>query len=425
MNSNPLAPPTFSRSFVRSVLCALLASGVAALIGLILHSPAAYVSDEAMHLALSRLWIETGSFKAVLDADSPSATGPLHTAIHTLFEPFTQLSPLKIRILTLLMSLSSLGICVKCVGLWLGEKKISSNTACFVSSLFLASSAFWVCSGVAFTEFQTLWFVSLAVWIHPLTRLTEAWETSHPTRSLLFHGISGLLLGLAICGRPLVLPIVPFYLLAMYMERKSKWNLVIFSLCSLILPLLLFSYWGGFSRPSTRMFMEGPIRWEFGAYSFAYVLFMGWIINPLRLTPWKVSTPLYIFAFSCLGAALGFYYYPSVTLLKLTNLQAYETLIGQAMGGAFFGFGVYSALRILYLTFTLQASAHLRCLQLAAFVLACVPLANTQLFSTRYFLALLPFAALIFLPNAKMNYFFCLRVAAGMLLGYLCLQGYY
>jgi len=376
--------------------------------------------DESMHLELSKMLKSEGSVTGMLLADSPSATGPLHTFAHAALSPFTEFRPHAIRWVNLAFVAAACLVASQILTCWddaVAPRLASTNLA--LAGAVFAVPVLWPVSCMALTEAPAWLTINLSV-------LAGAYSLkTHQGKGLLWAGIAGLLLGISICGRQLFLPIFGLTAAVGVFSRRLRLRAVILSASAAILPALLFITWGGTSRPSTRLFTEGAVQWEYLAFSFGYLALAILLISPAWFHKWKNGSILTAALAALIALAAGAFYSPSQTLIQWAGMTGHEVLVGRMAACLLTGLAAACLWSLLCRAWEFREDGVMLFSILATLVLACMPLANTKLFTTRYYIATLPFSLLMLRPWFSPTPWFALRFFCGALIGGLTLWGYY
>ena len=174
------------------------------------------------------------------------SAGPLFAVIHKLAEPLTRLEPPGLQLVNLVF----LGLIIFFLSLTLKRENRNSNG--HEALYMMAIPMIYVCTGLVLTEIPAMFFLVLSMW------LLSFWQTEEKSSlQWVYLLIAGLAFSFAILGRQIYIVLFPaFYLLFLRkwpitwpLDLKNfsiKWpSLVLFTVFSMILPSILFYYWGG------------------------------------------------------------------------------------------------------------------------------------------------------------------------------------
>lgn len=233
----------------------------------ILLSPSQLIYDERYYIETVPLLQEKGFTRDFLISLDGYA-GPLYTVVHYFCAPLTGLAAPQVRLVN---SFLAVGLVLV---LFLILRQLKTRTPLGSSLSITAIPMMWVVSGMALTEIPAMFCVASS-----LLLLLYALEYDDGSKRVVCAALGGLAFGLGIMGRQtflVVLLLLPF-LAFRYAHRRAE--LFIYGVGALILPLIVFSIWGGLIPPLVAGDEQG-FAVNHLLLSCAYTGFAVLIINP-------------------------------------------------------------------------------------------------------------------------------------------------
>ncbi|MDX2110999.1 MAG: hypothetical protein SFY80_12230 [Verrucomicrobiota bacterium] len=391
----------------------LLMIGLAVMAAIIVLSPPRMVYDEVYYVPFARDVYEDGIASA-LQNSTTITTGPGHGIFYAVLYPLTQNTMPLTRVLGMLafmVGLFFLGRVVKMEGPpgWL-----------VLSALGIPSV--WLFGGLALTEPVAITLLAIALWV--LVRKPVTVGSTSTTAAWLV--LAGLLSGAAIITRQPMLVFVPGMVLLAWMHTRNLWLCALFICVTVVLPVQLFTAWGGLTSPSIRVVTEG-LRWVSLPLAFAhlglgllfiapyYFLSISWRWHSLALTAGMLINSV-VFKIEYLP-----FYRLIHSVLGDSAMHAYGLVCGGIMVG--------SAASVLVCA-TLHLRKHRGNLRYLSYTLGCFLFALTAMkithqFSSRYVIAALPMILLVGIHHYRAGAVAFIFSATGIAVGSVQLLAHY
>ncbi|MDI1282995.1 MAG: hypothetical protein PSV46_01240 [Reyranella sp.] len=221
------------------VTVAVLLLAALALVATVVTSPPAFVYDEPYYANYVSLFRRYGLTEKFLDALSGGA-GPLYAFVHRALEPLTNLSPIRMRLVNIVLLAVVTGI----LAAWL--KRQNRPDYLLASSAILVVPMTWVLAGMALTSMPALVFLSLSLYVQ--LRGVEALERGSAVLGWFVAG--GIFLGVAVWGRQTVLVLTALPMLLALLDRRLRVPALAFLAIVVVFTAPLVIAWEGFTPPN-------------------------------------------------------------------------------------------------------------------------------------------------------------------------------
>lgn len=392
--------------------CAVLLLAFAALVTLVVTSPREFLYDEGDHANYVLLLHQHGLSADFLKALT-GAVGPLYAFLHFALEPLTELQPVRMRLVNIVLLVVVAGI----LSTWLKRRGCADYLA--ASGVILAVPMTWVLAGMALTEMPAMVFAALGLYLQ--LRGVEALERDRPV--LAWFVASGFCLGIAVWGRQSYLVLAGVPVLLALLDPRLRLPALIFVGIVVASTIPLVAAWGALVPPLNEMALGlSPAK---GLISLGYTGICFFLLAP-RLA-WPPQKYLIVIAVvtAVANVSLGvvvFYPLQSLAdrLLPVSAMSAYGSLSGSVLAMCGVVFFVWM-LRI-----TWQSRGDLKQVTINAGLL-CVSLSPALIgnfYSSRYTAMALPYLVLAAQPWRTWGWLTTVTVLAGCGIGFLSLQGY-
>ena len=342
-------------------------------------------------------------------------TGPLYSFVHVVFEPITQLRPVRMRFVNVFLLVLLAGV----LAAWLERQRQSDYWVVGCSVLVVPMT--WVVAGMALSEMSAMVFVTLSLYLQ--LRGLEALKAGRPVRGWLFA--SGVCLGIAVWGRQPYLLLCGIPVLAAVLDRRLRMAAVIFVGVVLAMAIPLFMIWRALVPPSSHEAQQG-ISVTNGLTSLAYTGICFLLVAPRsRWLPVKVLlglVALSIVANMSLGALV---LYPIKSVIDRHLPVSMVSLYGSICGSLFLSCGVvFLAVLLRMICVDLKdlsrvtVSGGLLCLAIS-------PMFISHQYSSRYTAMSLPYLILAAQPWRRWGLETVIAAVLGCGVGFLSLFGYF
>ncbi len=383
-----------------------------ALVAAVVTSPTEFVFDEEYYANYVSLLHRYGLSVEFLKALT-GAAGPLYAFVHFALEPVTQLQPIRMRLVNVVLLVVVAGILAACL------KRRGCSDYLAAGGAILAVPMTWVLAGMALTEMPAMFFAALGLYLQ--LRAVEALGQGRPV--LGWFIASGLSVGVAVWGRQPYLVLAGVPVLLALLDRRLWLPAAIFVGIVMALAMPLVAAWQALVPPGDEVALGLTPR--NGLASLGYIGICFFLLAPD--IGWFARKS--VVAAAVLIATINAYWaiylvYPFHTLaegiLSAPAMVVYGLLCGSllvACGAAFF---------VWILQVTWQGREDLQQVAINA-SLICVALSPTLIgnyFSSRYAAMALPYLVLAAQPWRRWNWKTNLTIAAGCGIGLLSLLGY-
>lgn len=248
---------------------AVLLLAALALVATVVTSPPIFVHDEPYYVNYVPLFRRYGLTEEFLDALTGGA-GPLYAFVHRALEPLTNLSPVRMRLVNVVLLVVVIGI----LAAWL--RRQNRPDYLLASCTILAVPMTWVLAGMALTSMPALVFVSLS--LYALLRGVEALERETPVLGWFVAG--SILLGVAVWGRQPALVLAGVPVLLALLDRRLRMPALAFVATVVVFTVPLVIAWDGFTPPDEAA-VEG-LSLRHGLKSLGYTGLCFFLLAPRR-----------------------------------------------------------------------------------------------------------------------------------------------
>lgn len=349
--------------------------------------------------------------------------GPVHLFIYYGLLPVTGNTPLASRVVNYIMVLGTVAL----LAALLRAEGHTRGRAWFASFSLLAIPPAWLIAALAITEIPALLFLMAALLlVHretaPRTGLGEVSAGKNRLPLLLLAGVS---FGVSIVGRQPYLLVLPMLALLMLWWRAPLGLVTAFVIASLVLPIFMFSVWGGLVAPMAKYSNSG-IRWQHGVMSVCYLGMCLVFLCPwwLLRVPWRllagVSAGALILNSLVLGVKRAFLETLALRYLPVTR-EAWEIVGGSvcvAMAAVTLACLAYHCWMARDQPLYLFSAA-------SALALAGTAAAISHNFSSRYPTMAVPFLIIMSMRHREWGALEALSTVAGAGLGAMVLWSYH
>jgi len=267
--------PYEARTGAAGAAAAVLLLAALALIAIVVTSPANFVYDEPDYANYVPLLRRYGLTEEFLDALTGGA-GPLYAFVHRALEPLTNLSPVRMRLVNVVLLAVVAGILAG----WL--KRQNRPDYLLAGCTILVVPMTWVLAGMALTSMPALVFVSLNLYV--LLRGVEALE--HETPALGWFVAGGIFLGVAVWGRQTALVLTGVPVLLALLDRRLRLPALVFVAIIAVLTAPLVIAWEGFTPPNEEA--DEGLSLRHGLTSLGYAGLCFFLLAPrLKWFSWK------------------------------------------------------------------------------------------------------------------------------------------
>ena len=378
-----------------------------------LYSVNNLIYDEPWYLRIVNSLHEKGLSVSFLK-NLPGPPGPLHTIVHYIFEPLTNLEAPGVRLVNNFLLIAIIYI------LFFILKKIGSSHPFISATSIIGIPIIWVLSGMALTEIPAILFVSLSILF-----LLLALNTSSQKFAYFLSFLGGLSLGISVLGRqPFLALIIALPILA-FKNKNARNILLIFFVSAIVLPLIVFFIWGGIVPPKTAKVQTG-ISIINGLFSYCYAAIMMLILAPkwFSIEANKliaICVPIFILN-------LIFGYAETIPMLFVANKVLspfYLTIYGRFVSSLMLGLGVIFLISTLKNMWQHRNDTFFLFLCLSTLLLLGTSIKITHQFSSRYTATAAPLLLLIADRYSLVTRWKAVRVFGGGFLGCLILLSYF
>lgn len=398
----------------------------AALLGLIAHSPAAFVYDEGWYLGSVELVARHGALTREFIAALPGPAGPTYTWVYAAVEAVFGLSFPWLRLTNaLLLFASAILVSASLREAQRRSGRIYLPTPWLIGGALTALPMVAVSAGMALTEMPAFFFVCLFLYL-AVRAVAEVGDGR--AAALPLAAAAGVCLGLAVLGRQNYLVVAAC--LPLLAPRGGRSIAVCLGLAAgvaaaIILPV--FVIWGGLVPPGVARVSAGYSLWHF-LLACAYAAVAALVLAPRLYRP-LIARPATGIAVATIGGLLA----PLAGFSFLPMRPFVEALLGEAAAGPI-GSLAAIVLAVLGLAFLAALGLHtLRNLDdgvtrfgSAALLLGLLSVGRIEhVFSSRYSLVFFPFLVLALAPLVRPSWHLPPRLALGATLGCVSLARYF
>jgi hypothetical protein len=392
----------------------LLVAAFLALVILVASSPHHFLYDEpyfANYIPLLHKYGLTTKFMSSLTG----TVGPLYAFVHVVFEPLTQLQPVRMRLVNVLLLVMVAGM----LAAWLKRQKWSDYGVAGCSVLVVPMT--WVLAGMALSEMPAMVFVTLSLYLQ--LRGLESLEQGRPV--LGWFVASAIFLGIAVWGRQPYLLLSGVPVLVAFLERRLRMPALIFVGVVMALAIPLFIIWKGLVPPSHNAVQQG-VSVTHGLISLGYTGICFLLLAPRsRWLPGKVLLGLVVLT-TAANALLGaFVLYPLRSVvdryLPFSAVSAY----GNLCGSLFLSFGVVFLAFLLRIIWEGRKDLSLVTVNAGLLCVAASPIFIAHQYSSRYTAMSLPYLILAAQQWREWRLRTVITAVVGCGVGFLSLFGYF
>lgn len=385
---------------------------------ILLLSPSGFIYDEILFVKNITFLEQYGFGQEFLLNLRDQAPGPLYQLFHKIFQPFTLLDPIKMR----LLNFSLFGTLIL-FGLKYSNAKSDIKSFAYLL-VFLSVPIIFPIMGMSLTEMP-----AMILLLFSLLLLHSALRSNNCLffRSLLFI-ISGIFMSLAIAGRTQFLMIlVPSFFL--FPLQKNRGLIILFLLISLALPAFMFRVWNGLTPPLLGDLNDG-LNFSYGLLALSYLSVMiffvaySWFDFSKKTIIIAFLTSLIFIPVNIAFKFVEFVPFKSVifSICRLPLLVNYYKYMAPGILMIPIVFFFQSSLRniILY-----KADNWKLFLFFSILLITLTSVKSTHQFSSRYVVQCFPLIMLLLHERIKINYFQLVISVVGLIIGFSSLYSYY
>jgi hypothetical protein len=408
------------KDFIVLVLGLLLLSATAVL------NPNPFVFDERLFPPNVELMEQYGFGEKFLLEMKDQAPGPLYEFVHLPLKGLTGLSPRAMRVVNLLLF-----YLVIVVLMMIYRQSYTRPQSLYLSLHLIAITTLWQVAGLVLTEIPAMLFATVSFLLGVLILKFPAEDLK---RTILYSVLMGIAGGLAILGRTPYLVIIPAFFGILIVQRyfnrhkiSAPAAFVPYAVIALAMIIPIFVIWGGMVPPLQPK-VEGAIQPWHGLLACAYAGVIGFIINPRWfLFNHRILIILlgaYIAFFILTLLELGFEYAPmATTVIRLAGMNIFNMYV-KFISPLLATFGFYFLVCCWYRAKeNLANPVYIFALLASLAVLASSAKISHQ-FSSRYVAQAAPFLVLIFANIDERDNWKWIRLAVGIVMGFLSLNTY-
>jgi hypothetical protein len=393
-------------------VAAVLLLAALALIATVVTSPANFVYDEPDYANYVSLLRQYGLTEEFLDALTGGA-GPLYAFVHRALEPLTNLSPVRMRLVNVVLLAVVAGI----LAAWLKRQKQPDYLLAGCAILIVPMT--WVLAGMALTSMPSLVFVSLSLYV--LLRGVEALEQETSVVGWFVAG--GIFLGIAVWGRQTALVLSGVPVLLALLDRRLRLPALVFVAIIAVLVAPLVIAWEGFTPPNEEA--DEGLSLRHGLTSLGYTGLCFFLLAPrLRWLSWK----------SLVAAAVGAIVNASLGIVVICPFESFidDFLSDSGMAACAILFGsVLVFCAVMFLGWILRITWRDRhdltqvTINAGLLCLALSPALIANYYSSRYTAMALPYLVLAAQPWRLWDWKMSGAAITGCTAGLLSLLGYF
>jgi len=401
---------------IKSTIYLYIIFALILLLCVIIFSPDKMVFDERFFIPNIKTLEQYGFSFAFLRNMTGQSPGPLYQYIYYSIGHIIPLTPKSMRVINYFFLLGNLYL------LQLLARMDQEKNAILVPLLIVGIPMTWSISGMAMTEWPSLFFCLLSVLL-----LRKALAT-HTKFSFALSALAGLSAGTAIIGRSPFLMVLPAAFM-LYSLPHRKNNVSIFILSSMIFPAILFYAWKGLVPPDLQSLQSG-FNLTFLCLGFLYFAITTIIIYPglfnIKRIHYFIGVIVIILSF-IINAFFFKLSYTPMNGVVTSNLipQSVRILYPYIFFPVAFG-ASYIFLVSLLIHFIENEQNTWRLFYLIISILIMVTtIKSTAHFSSRYVMQAYPFFLLYIASNIKINKYLLIRIVIGTIIGIISLYRCY
>jgi hypothetical protein len=398
----------------RRVTGGLLVLAFLALVMLVATSPHRFLYDEpffANYVPLLHQYGLTTEFMNSLTG----TVGPLYAFVHLVFEPFTQLQPVRMRLVNVLLLVTVAWM----LAAWLKRQKGSDYGVAGCSVLVVPMT--WVLAGMALSEMPALVFVTLSLYLQ--LRGLESLERGRPV--LVWFVASAVFLGIAVWGRQPYLLLSGVPVLAALQDRRLRIPALIFVGAVMALAIPLFIIWKGLVPPSHHHVQQG-LSPTHGLISLGYTGICFLLLAPrFKWLPLKVSIGLVMLTVAANASLGAFVLYPVRSVVDRYLPPSAVSAYGSLCGSLFLSCGVVFLVTLLRIIWGGREDLIRVTVNAGLLCVAASPTFVAHQYSSRYTAMSLPYLILAAQPWRDWGLKTVITASVGCGVGFLSLLGYF
>lgn len=391
----------------------LLLVAFLALITLVATSPHHFLYDEpyfANYIPLLHQYGLTTKFMNSLTG----AAGPLYAFVHVVFEPLTQLQPVRMRLVNVLLLVMVTGT----LAAWLKRQKWSDYGVAGCSVLVVPMT--WVVAGMALSEMSAMVFVTLSLYLQ--LRGLGSLEQGRPL--LGWFLASALFLGIAVWGRQPYLLLSGVPVLLGLLERRLRMPALIFIGVVMALAIPLFLIWKGLVPPSFHAVQGFSLT--HGLISLGYTGICFLLLAPRsRWLPVKVLIGLVVLTAAANTLLSAFVLYPVRSAVDRYLPASAVSAYGNLCGSLFLSCGVVFLVVLLRIIWKAREDLMQVTVNAGLLCVAASPMFVAHQYSSRYTAMSLPYLILAAQPWREWRLKTVITAVVGCGVGFLSLLGYF
>lgn len=388
-----------------------------AFVALVATSPNRFLYDEWYFANYIPLLHRHGLTTTFLNSLT-GTVGPLYSFVHVIFEPLTELQPVRMRFVSVLL----LAILIAILAAWLKRQKCADYGVASCSVLVVPMT--WVVAGMALSEMSAMVFVTLSLYLQ--LRGLEALERERGRSVLGWFLAGGVALGIAVWGRQPYLLLVGIPLLLALLEPRLITSALVFCGAAVALALPLFVIWGGLVPPSHHEAVQQGLSLTHAFISLGYTAICFLLLAP-RLVRLPVKPMIGLVAVTAIANALmqGYDLYPVRSVMD-RYLPAFAVpVFGNLCGSLFMSCGIAFSALLLKLTWEERKDLKLVAVNAGLLCVAASPVFIAHQYSSRYTAMSLPYLILASHPLREWRGKTAVTAAVGCIVGFLSLFEYF
>lgn len=349
-----------------------------------------------------------------LKSQSP---GPLYQFLHVIFEPFTHLDPVRMRIINFIFFLLTVFLT------YYYFKTTHADHYLNKSLLYVSAPVIWVIVGLALTEVPAMMFLVLSIILLKISLDDNGRKQLNYFTSI----IAGFCLGLAIMGRTqflMVLPATPFLL---FLKNKHFYVLA-YVVSALIFPLWIFSIWHGLVPPDVQDSQKG-FNFIYGFVALGYLSFITlfvcykWFSMP-RL--FYIITAILFLAFLVINVNFHLTEFtPLTTAAHKIPASFIRNNYSYIMPSVLFGVGILYIFACIYQILENKNNHWFIFIIMAGLLIIATTVKSSAQFSSRYVAQSLPLFLIAYSGKIFINRRSMILGILGIIIGMISLSSYY
>jgi hypothetical protein len=404
-----------SEQFARRATSGVLLIALLAFLFLVMKSPDRYIYDEHAYVPGISLLHRYGLTTTFLNS-LEGAAGPLYAFVQVIFQPLTELRPVRMRLVNIFLLATVAAI----LATWLRQQKCVNY--CVASCSMLVVPMTWAIAGMALTEMPAMVFVTLSLYLQ--LRGLEALARGDRT-VLRWFFVSGVSLGIAVWGRQPYLLLVGVPALLAILERRLRMSALVFGCVVIVFALPLFLIWKGLVPPSNQQTVQG-IAPTHSLISLGYTGICFLLLAPgLAKLPSRVVAGLVVLTVIANALTGAVVLYPVRSILDRFISVSALPAFGNLCGSLFLSCGVVFSALLIKLTWDQRKNLKIVAVHAGLLCVAVSPVFVAHQYSSRYTAMSLPYLLLAAQPLRQWKFSTVVTSAVGCGVGFLTLLEYF